>query len=90
MEIESIMTKAAVLVWRGFSGLPDFSLISDEDFKPAFEQALQEAEEELESIAMVQEPPTLENFCNLLSFLAKRLIVYVQYFSCVQVRIVIH
>ncbi|WP_375650909.1 M3 family metallopeptidase [Bartonella sp. AA78NXGY] len=56
------MTKAAVLDWKGFSGLPDFSSISDEDFKPAFEQALQEAEEELEAIAMVQEPPTLENF----------------------------
>ncbi|WP_375633917.1 MULTISPECIES: M3 family metallopeptidase [unclassified Bartonella] len=56
------MTKAAMLDWKGFSGLPDFSSISDEDFKPAFEQALQEAEEELEAIAMVQEPPTLENF----------------------------
>ncbi|WP_330168605.1 M3 family metallopeptidase [Bartonella grahamii] len=56
------MTKAAVLDWKGFSGLPDFSSINDEDFKPAFEQALQEAEEELEAIAMVQEPPTLENF----------------------------
>ncbi|WP_375606749.1 M3 family metallopeptidase [Bartonella sp. AC142YNZD] len=56
------MTKAAVLDWKGFSGLPDFFSISDEDFKPAFEQALQEAEEELEAIAMVQEPPTLENF----------------------------
>ncbi|WP_208441590.1 M3 family metallopeptidase [Bartonella raoultii] len=56
------MTKEAVLDWKGFSGLPDFSLISDEDFKPAFEQALQEAEEEFETIAMVQETPTLENF----------------------------
>ncbi|WP_375646027.1 M3 family metallopeptidase [Bartonella sp. TT29SHDZB] len=56
------MTKESVLDWKGFSGLPDFSSISDEDFKPAFKQALQEAEEELEAIAMVQEPPTLENF----------------------------
>ncbi|WP_375666127.1 M3 family metallopeptidase [Bartonella sp. TT121SHDZB] len=56
------MTKEAVLDWKGFSGLPDFSSISDEDFKPAFKQALQEAEEELEAIAMEQEPPTLENF----------------------------
>ncbi|WP_455466275.1 M3 family metallopeptidase [Bartonella sp. B39] len=56
------MTKAAVLDWKGFSGLPDFSLISDEDFKPAFEQALQEAEEELEMVATVQESPTLKNF----------------------------
>lgn len=56
------MTKAAVLDWKGFSDLPDFSSIRDEDFKPAFEQALKEAEEELETLAMVQEPPTLENF----------------------------
>ncbi|WP_039761037.1 M3 family metallopeptidase [Bartonella queenslandensis] len=56
------MTKAAVLDWKGFSGLPDFSSIKDEDFKPAFEQALQEAEEELEALALVQEPPTIENF----------------------------
>ncbi|EJF83696.1 M3 family metallopeptidase [Bartonella rattimassiliensis] len=56
------MTKEAVLDWKGFSGLPDFSSISDEDFKPAFEQAFQEAEEELEVIAIAQEPPTLENF----------------------------
>ncbi len=62
MEIESIMTKAAVLDWKGLSGLPDFFSISDEDFKPAFEQALQEAEEELEMIATVREAPTLENF----------------------------
>ncbi|UNE54532.1 M3 family metallopeptidase [Bartonella machadoae] len=56
------MTKEAVLDWKGFSGLPDFSSISDEDFRPAFEQALQEAEQELETIATVQEPATLENF----------------------------
>ncbi|MBB4076477.1 peptidyl-dipeptidase Dcp [Bartonella fuyuanensis] len=56
------MTKEAVLYWKGFSGLPDFSSINDEDFRPAFEQALQGAEEELEAIVMVQEPPTVENF----------------------------
>ncbi|WP_019222154.1 M3 family metallopeptidase [Bartonella rattaustraliani] len=56
------MTKASVLDWKGYSGLPDFSSISDEDFKPAFEYALQEAEEELEKIAKAQEPPTVENF----------------------------
>ncbi|WP_019219985.1 M3 family metallopeptidase [Bartonella florencae] len=56
------MTKIAVLDWKGFSWLPDFSSINDEDFKPAFEQALQEAEKEMEMIATVQEAPTLENF----------------------------
>ncbi|WP_336288010.1 M3 family metallopeptidase [Bartonella sp. CB60] len=56
------MTKAAVLDWKGFAGLPDYTLISDNDFKPAFEQALKEAEEEIEAIATIQESPTLENF----------------------------
>ncbi|EJF80859.1 hypothetical protein MCO_00091 [Bartonella sp. DB5-6] len=56
------MTKVAVLDWGGFSGLPDFSSINDEDFAPAFEQALQEAEKEIEMIATVREAPTLENF----------------------------
>ncbi|EYS94884.1 M3 family metallopeptidase [Bartonella bacilliformis] len=56
------MTKEAILDWTGFSGLPDFSLISDDDFKPAFEQALKEAEEEIEKIASIAESPTLENF----------------------------
>ncbi|WP_455482201.1 M3 family metallopeptidase [Bartonella sp. B35(2025)] len=56
------MAKTAILDWKGFSGLPDFSLISDDDFKPAFEQALKEAEEEIEAIATVKELPTLENF----------------------------
>ncbi|MGL2349210.1 hypothetical protein ACOWKN_03805 [Helicobacter pylori] len=46
----------------GFSGLPDFASISDDDFKPAFEQALKEAEKEIEAIASVEKPPTLENF----------------------------
>ncbi|WP_455475835.1 M3 family metallopeptidase [Bartonella sp. B17] len=56
------MTKAAVLDWKGFAGLPDFSSINDDDFKPAFEQALKEAEEEIEAIAAVQDAPTIENF----------------------------
>ncbi|UNF29261.1 M3 family metallopeptidase [Bartonella krasnovii] len=67
------MTKSAVLDWKGFSGLPDFSSIRDEDFKPAFEQALQEAEEELEAIAMVQETPTLENFLQSFELCGKAL-----------------
>ena len=34
------MSKTALLEWSGFEGLPDFSKIHDEDFKPAFEEAL--------------------------------------------------
>ncbi|AQX30263.1 M3 family metallopeptidase [Bartonella schoenbuchensis] len=56
------MTKTAVLDWNGFSGLPDFASISDNDFKPAFEQALKEAKKEVEAIASVEASPTLENF----------------------------
>ncbi|MET3560134.1 peptidyl-dipeptidase Dcp [Bartonella japonica] len=56
------MAKSSVLDWNGYAGLPDFSSINDEDFKPAFEHALQEAEEELEMIAKGHESPTLENF----------------------------
>ncbi|MBX4335425.1 M3 family metallopeptidase [Bartonella raoultii] len=67
------MTKAAVLDWKGFSELPDFSSIRDEDFKPAFEQALKEAEEEIETIAIVQEPPTLENFLQPFELFGKAL-----------------
>ncbi|CDO46205.1 peptidase M3 [Bartonella henselae] len=67
------MTKAALLDWKGFSGLPDFFSISDEDFKPTFEQALKEAEEEIETIAMVQEPPTLESFLQPFELSGKRL-----------------
>ncbi|MFT4347084.1 M3 family metallopeptidase [Bartonella ancashensis] len=56
------MTKEAVLDWKGFSGLPDFASINDDDFRPAFDEALKEAEEEIEKIAIVEESPTLENF----------------------------
>ncbi|WP_455478658.1 M3 family metallopeptidase [Bartonella sp. B10] len=56
------MTKIAMLDWKEYSGLPDFSSMSDDDFKPAFEQALKEAEEEVEAIAIVKEQPTIKNF----------------------------
>ncbi|AGF74182.1 peptidyl-dipeptidase Dcp [Bartonella australis AUST/NH1] len=56
------MTTATVLDWKGFCGLPDFSSINDEDFRPAFEQALKEAEKEIEAIAAVEALPTLQNF----------------------------
>ncbi|MCZ2328406.1 M3 family metallopeptidase [Bartonella sp. F02] len=67
------MAKKAVLDWKGFAGLPDFTSIDDDDFKPAFEHALQEAEAEIEAIAIVPEPPTLKNFLEPLELLGKAL-----------------
>lgn len=56
------MSKSAFLKWSGFEGLPDFSKIHDEDFKPAFEEALKDAEAEVEKIAACEQPATIEGF----------------------------
>ncbi len=56
------MSKTALLEWSGFEGLPDFSKIHDEDFKPAFEEALKDAEAEIEQIAASPEPATIDGF----------------------------
>lgn len=56
------MSKTALLEWSGFEGLPDFSKIRDEDFKPAFEEALKDAEAEIEQIAASPEPVTIDGF----------------------------
>ena len=56
------MSKSALLKWSGFEGLPDFSKIHDEDFKPAFEEALKDAEAEVEKIAACEQPATIEGF----------------------------
>ncbi|WP_297322466.1 M3 family metallopeptidase [uncultured Bartonella sp.] len=56
------MSKAALLNWTGFEGLPDFSQIHDEDFKLAFEKALKDAEAEIENIAAATEPATIDGF----------------------------
>ncbi|WP_455477247.1 M3 family metallopeptidase [Bartonella sp. B41] len=56
------MTKVVALDWTRFLGLPDLASISDDDFKPAFEQALKKAEEEIEAIATMKAAPTIENF----------------------------
>ncbi|MBL3610825.1 M3 family metallopeptidase [Rhodovulum sulfidophilum] len=41
--------------------LPDFAAISDEDFAPAFDQALTEARAEIAAIAEASEPPDFAN-----------------------------
>ncbi|WP_407965707.1 M3 family metallopeptidase [Bartonella sp. C271] len=67
------MTQAAIFDWMGFSGLPDFASINDDDFKPAFEHVLKEAEEEIEVIAALEELPTLENFLQPFELVGKNL-----------------
>ncbi|KEC56286.1 M3 family metallopeptidase [Bartonella rochalimae] len=67
------MTQAAMFDWMELSGFPDFSSINDDDFKPAFEQALKEAEEEIEVIAALEELPTLENFLQPFELAGKNL-----------------
>ncbi|RCL01331.1 MAG: peptidyl-dipeptidase Dcp [Candidatus Tokpelaia sp. JSC085] len=48
--------------WNGALGLPDFSILRDDGFAPAFDAALQAAEEEIEALATLQDAPTIENF----------------------------
>lgn len=50
-----------LIQWTGFGSLPDFTLISDNDFKPAFEQALAGHKAEIDAIANNPEAPTLDN-----------------------------
>jgi len=52
----------ALLEWSGEHGLPDFSAFSDADFAPAFDEALHEAEHEIDALAADKAEPTLENF----------------------------
>ena len=47
--------------WTGILGLPDFSLISDDQFKPVFEAALAAHEVEVASIANNADAPTIQN-----------------------------
>lgn len=47
--------------WSGPHGLPDFNKIKDDDFSPAFDQALQIHEAEINQIANNQSEPSFEN-----------------------------
>jgi len=67
------MSKTALLEWTGFEGLPDFSKIHDEDFKPAFEEALKDAEAEIEQIAASPEPATIDGFLQSFELAGKSL-----------------
>jgi peptidyl-dipeptidase Dcp len=47
--------------WTGFEGLPDFAVLTDEQFKPVFDAALAAHAAEIEAIAGNPDAPTLEN-----------------------------
>ncbi|SNT18494.1 M3 family metallopeptidase [Tropicimonas sediminicola] len=53
--------------------LPDFPAISDEDFAPAFEQALTAARAEIDAIADCPEPPSFGNTIEALELAGKEL-----------------
>ncbi|MFD0980219.1 M3 family metallopeptidase [Tropicimonas aquimaris] len=53
--------------------LPDFPAISDEDFAPAFEQALTAARAEIDAIADCLEPPSFGNTIEALELAGKEL-----------------
>ncbi|MFD1797558.1 M3 family metallopeptidase [Paracoccus aurantiacus] len=47
--------------WSGIHGLPRFDLIRDEDFAPAMDRALADADAAIEAIAANPEPPSFQN-----------------------------
>ena len=52
---------------------PPFDLIKDEDFLPAFQQAIKETEQEIEKIAENAEKPTFENTIEALEYAGQKL-----------------
>ncbi len=51
----------ALIHWNGLNGLPDFALIGDDDFAPAFDVTFKLHEAEIDAIANNPEAPTFEN-----------------------------
>lgn len=58
---EKLAYNHALTQWNGPLGLPEFQHISDTDFAPAFEAALQQDLEEVEFIANSDSAPTIDN-----------------------------
>ena len=50
-----------LIQWTGPLGLPRFDLIQDQDFAPAFDVCLKQAEAAVEAIAANPEPPNFDN-----------------------------
>lgn len=63
----------ALSVWNGVHGLPDFSAFTDEDFAPAFKDALVAAEAEMDALVAAPAAPTIENFLIPFETVAKAL-----------------
>ena len=55
------MTNPLLGPWDSAHGLPDFSAIQDDHFRPAFDAAIAEQEAEFEAICESPEPATFEN-----------------------------
>ncbi|MBB4954860.1 peptidyl-dipeptidase Dcp [Agrobacterium vitis] len=58
---QSEKSYSTVTEWTGPHGLPRFELIKDEDFAPAFDQALAEHNADIDAIAADASAPTFEN-----------------------------
>lgn len=59
--------------WTGRFGLPDFSMLDDKDFGPAFDAALAAHSAEIDAIANNAEEPTIENTLAALELAGKPL-----------------
>ncbi len=55
------MTNSLLSDWDTPFGLPPFNQISDEDFSPAFDTALEKARAQIAAIAENPEPPSMAN-----------------------------
>ena len=55
------MTNSLLSDWDTPFGLPPFNQISDEDFSPAFDTAIENARAQIKAIAENPEPPSMAN-----------------------------
>ncbi|MBT8409898.1 MAG: peptidase M3, partial [Alphaproteobacteria bacterium] len=67
------MTNSLLEKWETPFGLPPFDHISDDDFAPAFDTALEEARSHIQAIADNPEPPTFANTIEALEMADKGL-----------------
>ncbi|MGK7651440.1 M3 family metallopeptidase [Roseovarius sp. B08] len=67
------MTNPLLSEWKAPFGMAPFDKVSDEDFAPAFEAALEEARGEIAAIADNPEPPTFANTVEALEVAGKNL-----------------
>ncbi len=58
---QPISVNERVFHWNGPLGLPDFAKIADEDFRPAFDVAMEEGLAEIDTIAENPKKPTFKN-----------------------------